>query len=263
MRNCIKALVFSLFLSIPCSSFGWGMIGHRVIGKIAYSYLKPKTKLAIREILGNETLALSTTWADFIRSDSNFNYLAKWHYINFPTGLDYKGFSEILKKDTAADAYTRIQLCIHELKKKGMSLEKKRLYLRMLVHVLGDIHMPFHAGREEDKGGNSYMVQWTGQPTNMHRLWDEQIINFQQLSYTEYADAINFSTPKQRLEWVNGGLNSWLFGSYQIVEKLYAEKIETNQKLGYDYNFKHIDTLNSQLLKAGIRLASVLNEIFQ
>ncbi len=262
MPKINKLLLLISFFYIPIAVKGWGMIGHRVIGKIAYAYLSPKAKLAVGRILGKETLALSSTWGDFIRSDTSYTYLSRWHYINFPGGLDSISFMESLKNDTAIDAYTRIKFCVQELKKKNLLEKEQKLYLRMLVHVLGDIHMPFHTGRAEDKGGNKIDVEWMHQSTNMHRLWDEQLINFEQLSYSEYSEAINFSTSLQRKQWELGGLETWLFDSYQIVEKLYAENMEGNQKLGYDYSFRHIVIINNQLLKAGIRLAYVLNTIY-
>lgn len=264
MKKVYKALLISLLIYAPIKSMAWGMIGHRVIAQIAYLHLTPKAKLAVKGILGNESLAMSSTWADFIRSDSNYKYLSPWHYVDFSPGLDFAGFNSFLKQDTAVDAYTKMNLCIRELKKGTDSPDQKQLYLRMLVHVLGDVHMPYHTGRADDKGGNNIHVLWNNQPSNIHAVWDGGIIDDQKLSYTEYVEAINFSTPTQREAWEKGGINAWLFDSYQIVEKLYAtETIQPNQRLGYLYTFKHLDTINQQLLKAGIRLAYVLNSIFK
>ena len=61
----------------------WGQLGHRIVGEIADSYLTAKTKAEIKKILGNESIAMSSNWADFIKSDSTFKYLDTWHYINF------------------------------------------------------------------------------------------------------------------------------------------------------------------------------------
>jgi hypothetical protein len=263
MSKLFNAIVICILIYYPRSTLGWGMTGHRVIGKIAYEYLSNKAKKAVGEILGNETMALSSTWADFIRSDSSFNYLTKWHYVDFTTGLDQKGFNEFLRTDKAVDAYTRINLCIRELKNKKSEAKDKQLYLRMLIHMVGDLHMPFHTGRAEDAGGNKIQVTWFNRPSNIHKVWDSDIIDFQQLSYTEYAESINFSTQAEREKWTNGGLNLWLFDSYQMVEALYKENISSGQKLGFEYNFKHIDQVNSQLLKGGIRLAYLINFIFE
>jgi hypothetical protein len=66
-----KLILGALLLYIPFSSMAWGMLGHRVVGQIAESYLNPKAAAAINEILGDETFALASTWADFVRSDKD------------------------------------------------------------------------------------------------------------------------------------------------------------------------------------------------
>lgn len=136
------------------------------------------------------------------------------------------------------------------------------MYLRLLIHFVGDIHQPLHAGRFEDLGGNKIKVSWMNAPTNLHTLWDSQLINFQQLSYTEYAAAINFTTKAQRKEWNKATISSWVWDSYQLSEKIYGDIKEPDQKLDYKYNFNYLATLNQQLLKGGVHLAGILNEIF-
>jgi hypothetical protein len=142
-------------------------------------------------------------------------------------------------------------------------MDKKRMYLRLLIHFVGDIHQPLHVGRKLDLGANRVRVQWFSTATNLHAVWDESLVNFQQLSYTEYIRAINFTTLNQRLAWQKQPISEWIIESYQITEKLYSEIKEANQRLGYDYNFAHIQTVNERLLKGGVRLAGILNEIFK
>jgi hypothetical protein len=95
----------------------------------------------------------------------------------------------------------------------------------------------------------------------LHSVWDSKLIDFQQLSYTEYANNINHTTDAQRAEWQKAPISKWLFESNQIAEILYTD-IKQGDDLGYKYNYSHIDTLNRQLLKAGVRLAGVLNSLF-
>lgn len=131
-----------------------------------------------------------------------------------------------------------------------------------MVHIVGDIHQPLHTGRKEDHGGNKINVFWFNQLTNLHALWDDGLIENQKLSYTEYATSINFSNKNQRLIWQNQSMQEWLFESYQLSEKVYLSAV-SGEKLGYRYNFDHIESLNAQLLKGGIRLAGLLNFIFR
>jgi hypothetical protein len=167
-----------------------------------------------------------------------------------------------LQTDTAADAYTKLNFLIHELKNKRLARDKKLMYLRLLIHIVGDIHQPLHVGHLEDMGANRIRVLWFSDSTNLHSIWDDKLIEFQKLSYTEYTNAINHIQKKQIITWQKQPMIEWFFESYQVAGKLYNEITQPHQKLSYRYNFDHVEVLNQQLLKAGIRLAGLLNEIF-
>ena len=128
MRTITKALFLAaLFFYLPVSSMAWGMLGHRIVGEIADSYLTPKARMEIQKILGNESIAMASTWADFIKSDTTYKYLTPWHYAEFPRGLSYDQLKGELTKDTDVDAYTKLNFIIAELKKKNLAQDKKLL----------------------------------------------------------------------------------------------------------------------------------------
>ncbi len=249
------------FFYLPAASMAWGVLGHRIVGQIASTYLTPKAKAAIGKILGNESIAMASNWGDFIKSDPTYDSISAWHYVDIEPGLSKEAVIDFLNKDTAVDAYTKINFLVKQLKNGQLPAAKKQFYLKILIHLVEDIHQPLHVGRHEDMGGNKLKVSWFTMPSNLHRMWDEGLINFQELSYTEYAAAINFTTPLQRKEMQQKNLKAWIYDSYQVVDKIYAG-IQPDEKLSYQYNYKFIAIVNQQLLKGGIHLASVLNEIF-
>lgn len=256
-------LLFMAFMTVSLSSFAWwGQTGHRVVGEIADIYLTNKARKAIREILGDESIAISSNWADFIKSDTAYNYLSPWHYVNAKQGLSQAEFNDVLARDTIVDAFTRLNFLIAELKSKQLPADKKNMYLRLLIHIVGDIHQPLHVGKAEDLGGNRVRVLWFGDSTNLHSVWDDKMIESQDLSYTEYVKAINHSTKAQRREWQQQSLNEWFYESYQLAGKVYSSVTQPYQRLSFRYNFDHIAIVNGQLLKGGIRLAGLLNSIF-
>jgi hypothetical protein len=261
--NFLKKLILGIIIIYaPLQSMAWGAEGHRIAGQIADSYLTPKARKAIEAILGNESIAITSNWADFIKSDPAYNYMNTWHYIDLDKTYTYPELQDYLNHDTNVDAYTKLQFLISELKKKNLTKGNKLLYLRMLIHIVEDVHQPLHTGHTEDKGGNDIKVTWFNNQTNLHSVWDSQLIDFQQLSYTEYTAAINHTTAAQRAEWQKAPISEWIFESSQIVEKLYSEVKPGDSLNGYKYNFNHIDIVNRQLLKAGVRLAGVLNQLF-
>ena len=260
--NLFKKLILAVaILYTPLFTMAWGIEGHRVCGQIADSYLTPKARLAIKAILGNESVAMAGNWADFIKSDPNYSYLSSWHYIDFDKAYNYSEMQEFLQHDTNTDAYTKLQFLIGELKKKDLTKENKLLYLHMLIHIIEDVHQPMHTAHTVDKGGNDVKVNWFNEPTNLHSVWDSKLIDFQQLSYTEYATAINHTTLIQRTGWQKAPISQWLFESSQLAEKIYTDT-KPGETLNYKYNFIFIDTVNQQLLKGGVRLAWVLNQLF-
>jgi hypothetical protein len=258
----VLLIIISICFLLPQHSAAWGMQGHRITGQIAESYLTPKAKKAIRAILGDTSIAIASNWADFIKSDSDLHYLDAWHYINLQDNLSYNAMQAYLDKDTATDAYTKLNFLAAQLKNKKLPLDSQRFYLRMLIHIAEDLHQPMHVSREEDLGGNKIKVLWFGDHTNLHSVWDEKLIGYQQLSYNEYANVINHPTKQQVTEWQRQAVSQWLYDSYTIAQQLYSEIKEPDQQLSYRYNFDHVATLNQQLLKGGVQLAGLLNSIF-
>lgn len=257
-----KSIVLIAIINyLPIQSKAWGVLGHRIVGEIADYYLSPDAKKEIKFLLGNESVGMASNWMDFIKSDSTFRYLGNWHYLNIKGGLSQPEFESWVQKDTSTNAYTKIIFVSKELKNKIISRDTRAMYLKILIHLVGDIHQPMHVGRLEDQGGNRIRLMWFNDNVNLHQVWDDRLINFQQLSYTEYTKAINFTTKEQRKAWQSEPLHNWFWQSYAHAEKIYAD-IKPEDKLSYNYNFKYIDVVNKQLLKGGIHLAGLLNEIF-
>jgi hypothetical protein len=261
MKAFKKIIAGIMLCYIPLQTTAWGTNGHRISGQIAENHLTPKAKAAIRAILG-ESLAMASNWADFAKSDSTYNYLYDWHFVDFDRPYAYPEMVEYLAHDNATDAYTKINFMIAELKKKNLPKDKKLLYLRVLIHVVEDIHQPFHTGHTQDKGGNSIKLTWFSKNTNLHSIWDSELIDFQQLSYTEYVTAIDNSTVAQRTSWQKAPLTQWIFESHKLAEKAYAEVQGKDIKSAYKYNFDHIGEVNQRLLMGGVRLAGLLNQLF-
>ncbi|SJZ39945.1 S1/P1 nuclease [Sediminibacterium ginsengisoli] len=262
MQLLKRVLVIAALFYLPLQSQAWSLTGHRVVGGIAESYLTPKARKAITALLGNESLAMVANWPDFVKSDPAYNYLSNWHYINFEDGFSFQAMHDFLEKDTSVNAYTKVNFMVKELKKGNLSRETKIMYVKLIVHIIGDLHQPMHVGRLSDLGGNRVKVMWFNEATNLHAVWDDKLVDFQQLSYTEYINAINFTTAEQRKAWQSDSFDKWIYDSYAISRKLYEEIKQPDQKLSYRYNFDHIKTVNEQLLKGGVRLAGVLNGIF-
>ena len=258
MRS-LFSVVFVVFFSSSSliASEDWGKTGHRTMGEIATKHLSKKAAKKISALLGGESLAFVSTYADEIRSDDAYRKYAPWHYVSFPFGARY----ENTPKNKRGDIIMGIQNCIDVLKDATSSQKDKEFYLRMLVHFIGDLHMPLHVGLKEDKGGNSFKVKWFGKQTNLHSVWDTKIIEGYAMSYTELANNVDVLSKKEIQTIQSGAVTDWMYESRALCEDVYANT-SVGDNLGYKYMYRYVNVSRKQLQKAGLRLAGILNEIY-
>jgi len=235
----------------------WGKTGHRVVGKIADSYLKNRTKRKISKLLNQESLALASTYADEIKSDKRYDKFKAWHYINMPFDSDYKQ----AHKNTKGDLVTGIQQCIFQIKNKNLIQEDKAFYLRLLIHLIGDLHQPLHIGRKEDHGGNKIRLKWKKKSSNLHKVWDTEMIESFGMSYSELALNSKKLSKKQIKTIEKGTVESWVKETHQLTNKIY-NSVEEGENIGYRYAYDYLKIARTQLQIGGIRLAKILNELF-
>lgn len=252
----VTAFLFSSFSF--ASENDWGRTGHRATGEVAEQHLTKKAKQKVREILDGQNLAFVSTYGDDIKSDPAYRKYNPWHYVNLEPG-ETKYTKE--KANPDGDLVHAIKSSIAVLKDKNSSKEDKAFFLKMLVHFVGDLHQPLHAGRGEDKGGNDIQVRWFGDGSNLHRVWDSEMINDFQMSYSELAHNSDELTKEEINKIQKGSVLDWMYESKELANKVYAS-VETGEKLGYEYMYKWFPVAHDQIQKGGLRLAKILNEVF-
>lgn len=250
------SLLITLIIALPFESLGWGKTGHRVVGQIAYNHLSKKAKKNLQKILGDEHLGMVGNYMDFIRAESKYDHMSKWHYCSIPDGKTY----EEAGTPEEGDAIVAITRLLEELKTKKFTEEDEKFALKCLVHLIADIHQPLHVGNGEDAGGNRVKVTYMWESSNLHRVWDSGMIDQQQLSYTEYTNWVDVAKESDVQKWQSAGLMDWIYESMSYRDETYI--IPEDNKLSYRYTFDNIALVNQRLLQAGIRLAGVLNDIY-
>lgn len=236
----------------------WSKTGHRVIGEIAQEELSGKAKRAIDKLLDGKSLASISNFADEIKADSRYREFSAWHYVNIAPGKDYS-------TDEASkygDLVVGIDKCIAMVSNEGNTTADRVFYLKMLVHLIGDLHQPMHVGRVEDKGGNDIQVQWFGRGSNLHKVWDSNMINDYGLSYSELANTLPKLDKRATKRLQEGTVLDWVKESQEIANTLY-DSVEVGEKLAYRYSYTWWGTVEAQLHKGGLRLAKVLNDLFK
>ena len=252
-------LMTLLFLLVPApANADWGKTGHRVVGQIAQDNLTPKALTAVTNLLDGETLATVSTWADEMRSNPDFRPYDKWHYVNLP---EDKKYHEV--EHTQDNAVKIIFKAINKLCDETVSREEKVFYLKYLVHLVGDIHQPLHTGRAEDYGGSTIKLYFGGRKsnqsaTNLHRLWDTNMIDDFKMGYKEFSDYLQ---SYKTVDFPQGDAICWANESHELVNKVYSE-VKSGDELSYPYLYNNFYIVKDRLFMAGIRLANLLNEIY-
>ena len=252
--RCVAVLSLLLALqSMPASA--WGPTGHRVVGRIAERHLSEAAARGVAGILGSESLVQAATWPDEIRSDPAWDRAKPWHFVSLDDNESY----ETAPKSPDGDAVEAIGRFTRVLQDPQAAADKKVEALRFLVHFIGDVHQPLHVGRRGDFGGNSIQVTWFNERTNLHAVWDEKIIESEKLSFSELAEIVDHPTQTELRTWQSTGVLDWIKESMAVRARVYEIG---DRKLGYLYAYQHGPLVKRRLLQAGIRLAGVLNALF-
>lgn len=251
----MKGVLLILCLAIASDSFAWGATGHRATGQIAEQYLTAKAKKKLEALMGQESLAIASTWMDEIRSDTSYRFATTWHYTTIPDGKKYEDVAA--KPD--GKIIEKIEKFISDLKGGKLSKKQELEELKMLIHLVGDIHQPLHVGRPGDKGGNDIKVKWFRRETDLHSVWDSEMINGSQLSYTELAASLGKPEKATVKKWQSATVRDWAHESMTYRDQVYDIG---DGNLWYEYSYTHWAIVKQRVLQAGIRLAGVLNQIY-
>ena len=194
------------------AAFAWGPKGHDVVAAIAEQNLTPKAKRKISKLLEGQSIVHYSSWMDNIQNspywNNGYNKTKTWHYANVDKGLTY----ETMPKNPSGDVVTGLEFLTKEMTEnyKELTDSMKVDYLKMIVHMVGDLHCPSHAGRLSDRGGNSVKVLWFYEKTNMHSVWDSKMIeSAKKWSHTEWQIYLDRADRKSRKSITEGEYIDW------------------------------------------------------
>jgi hypothetical protein len=262
------ALALILVLWPVSGARAWGQEGHRVVAEIAEQFLEPDTAKQVRELLAIEnstTLADVSSWADYIRLQRRET--GSWHYVNIPIHPGPNATAGYDKeRDCPQDNCIVAQILKFEavLKDRGAPPVQRLEALKFLVHFIGDVHQPLHCSDNNDRGGNTLRYKYEGRLTNLHAIWDTNIL-LPAVRGDERAYALTLvrSIDQKSLpEMAKGTVVDWANESYAIaVDVIYKNLPSEIGALSGSYGTKMLPIVDGQLKRAGVRLAMVLNGI--
>ncbi|KAG0461565.1 hypothetical protein HPP92_021862 [Vanilla planifolia] len=266
---------------VPISD-AWGKEGHFMVCKIAENYFSDRTSTAVSELLPADAggdLASVCSWADEVRF--RYRWSSPLHYINTPGVCNYKYSRDCHnakgEKDMcvvgAINNYTT-QLQSYGGDSSGYDLSESLLFL---AHFVGDVHQPLHVGFQVDEGGNTIIVHWYRRKTNLHHVWDVNMIetamkDFYNNDLNSMIEAIQMNITET---WA-GEIHQWetcrgrsvtcadkfASESIQLACDYAYQDVEEDSTLEDDYFYSRLPVLEKRIAQAGVRLATILNRIF-
>jgi hypothetical protein len=256
LRLVYTSAIFILAILLQTEALAWGQNGHRVVGQVAQNHIKKKVSRKLYKLLGGESLAEASVWMDDIRSDSTYDHTHDWHWVTIPDSLKY----EETDKNPKGDILEAINRISAALKQGGLPLQTEREYIKYLVHLVGDIHQPLHVGSGHDRGGNAHKVEWFRKNSNLHRVWDTEMIESSNLSFSEITGFLSKPSREEISLWQKQSPEEWAMESKALRPQVY--NLPEDNQIGYEYMYHNWDTVEHRLLQAGVRLAGLLNEIY-
>jgi hypothetical protein len=270
LRN---AAVCAMLLCMTAQqSWAWGREGHRLTALVAEHYLTPETRLKVAELLQadkSKSLADVAPWADQYRSEHPET--AQWHFVDIPAAeekFDRNRDCPVSVTDPKSpwrDCVTdRILYFEGRLGDETLSLQERAIALKFLVHLMGDIHQPFHA-LGDARGGNEISVSFLGSTQcdtyrcNLHGVWDDSMIAERNLSEPKYTALLLQEIQENHWERLSGGEpTAWANISHKYAVDA---MLPTSSMIRRDYYEEEVKIVDSQLALGGLRLARVLNRI--
>ena len=246
VAHLAAAFAVVMLVSPSSASRAWGPTGHRVVARVAEGHLTDAARIAIENLLAPDTLVEASTWADEIRSDEAWAHASRWHYVNIADGVVLAPLI-LAREEGPLDIIGAIVHFESVLGNAETPAPDREIALRWLVHLIGDLHQPLHVGRAEDRGGNQLEAVWHGRSTNMHRIWDSDMIDGTRLSYSELAASIDSASEAEIDDWQRTRVLSWMNESRALRDRA-STRPEPSRGGSYQYAYDNLGLVRQRLL---------------
>jgi hypothetical protein len=244
----------------------WGPLGHSVVAELAQRHLSPAAEAEVERLLAPEhtqRLADVANWPDQMQDDpaqaSLWKQTRNQHYVNFRGGRDCDYVPPRDCRDGRC-VVAALQYYVGVLGDRTQSDNARRQALKFVVHFVGDVHQPLHAGYRDDNGGNTYQVQFDVEVTKMHNVWDSKMLYTRDFDWRAYAQALDSLVPitlPAPIAPLDNPYAQWAEESCRITAG--PGFYPASHKIDQAYVRAELPVAERRLREAGRRLAGVLN----
>jgi hypothetical protein len=263
IRMILAAVAALACLLGPAPAGAWGSKAHRVVGHLAQDQLRPEAAAAVARLLAGEpdpTLAGVAYWADEQREAKTAlgKQTAGWHYLNFAdASCAYVAARDCPDGDCVIGAIDRQMGIVGDAARPDA---ERAQALKFVVHLVGDVHQPLHAGRGSDWGGNKIQLNYQGDGWNLHSVWDRLLPARRGLDPAAHADFLRAQPPlpPDPARISDRRVADWAMESCRIVEM--PGFYPNGHKLADAYLDAQLPLAEIRLRQAADRLADLLND---
>lgn len=284
----IKRLLMALTLMCaaqPASAY-WEL-GHETVAAIAYANVKPATRSKIRRLLAESrvmdtpacptaTIEQAAYWADCVKplkdakGESRFGYAFSWHYQNVNICQPFD-LQPACKDGNCVSAQIEREVAV--LKNRASSQKARVEAFLFLVHFVGDLHQPMHAGDRGDRGGNDLKAAYgiyAPERFGLHQVWDGPLA---ERTVSTPPRLVRLYPAAQARRLAAGTVTDWSRESWRVSrDTVYAGALggypcatpqpPSSQGVVLDDATvaKAVPVLHDQIRKGGLRLARLLDE---
>lgn len=248
-----KIFIVVLLLSVVGikSARAWGKQGHRVVAQIAKNQAAKTTIDKVNAFLNGMSWEDAACWMDEVKNVAGSEFMSEWHYVNVARDKTYvrRRFPDIL---TQLDYFVKI-LRNHDMYSAGAIVEA----LKIIFHLVGDMSQPLHCGYPGDKGGTMLPVVFLNKNSNLHQVWDTGIIEEKNIDIWSCSKIMLALSQADKGAYRVYDLQAWLKDSRLLLTNAYAFN---DGIIDTDYINRNSEVIQTQLIKAGFRLAAILDE---
>lgn len=258
MKHLRQLSAAILAAACSMSAWAWGQKGHDTVAYIAECHLTPATADSVSALLDGRSPVYWANWLDNASHTPDYAYTKTWHYKNINEDVKYEDAPLNEQGDVVTAAREQIALLTDPVSTRS----QKVLALKILVHLIGDMHQPMHMGRLTDLGGNKRPVRYFDRQSNLHSIWDTALLNSAHAwSYTEWQQQIDRLNTEDAAIEAAGNIDDWARQTHKIATRVYNYFPE-NAKVSYNEIAAWTPVIEQQLLRGGLRLARILNAVF-
>ena len=265
MRSSPASLLLLCLLACTSVAHAWNGAGHRLVANLAEPHLSPQARTEVQRLLaleGASSMADVASWADDLRNTGTdlARHSTRWHFVNMAEdGCAFDAARHCPDGDCVVAAI-RDQAAI--LADRDRPDAERLQALKFVIHFVGDAHQPMHAGYAHDRGGNKLQVHVHGKGSNLHALWDDDLLASAGLDEAEYAARLQVAPDRLTPDtgpYTPSAPAVWVEQSCRIATApgVYPDRAKIDEA----YLDRHRATAERQVQLGGARLARLLNDV--